>query len=114
MLLACVKWFEPTESGNIPTQHKGKQKQQEKGKEKTSEGEDVSAAARTYDPNASPIALVHGVFGSGKSYLLVVLIIFISRLLDESHNDDIRILVAACTNTAGKGEILGVLLEVNF
>ena len=31
----------------------------------------------------SPIVLVHGAFGSGKSYMLVVLIIFFCRVLDQ-------------------------------
>ncbi len=70
-----------------------------------------------------PIALVHGVFGAGKSFLLVVLvrslltrlqptsrqltpqpnaqIVFISRVLDAADNRDIRVLVASSTNTAG-------------
>jgi len=31
--------------------------------------------------NADPVLLVHGTFGSGKSFLLVVLVIFLSQVL---------------------------------
>ncbi|ELR18662.1 uncharacterized protein ACA1_393280 [Acanthamoeba castellanii str. Neff] len=72
-----------------------------------------------------PIALVHGVFGAGKSFLLVVLptsrqltpqpaqIVFISRVLDAADNRDIRILVASSTNTA-VDRVLEGLLELDF
>lgn len=45
------------------------------------------------------IQLVHGVFGSGKSFLLVVLIVFLTRL-GNALGVPIRVLVSAATNTA--------------
>jgi len=59
------------------------------------------------------IVLVHGVYGSGKSHLLVVFIIFLCTMLKEANNDDIRILVSAATNTAVDRILLG-LLELDF
>ena len=64
-----------------------------------------------------PIVLVHGVFGSGKSFMLVGiqifcnghkknigLIVFLCRLLDAAgiNNSDAKILVCSSTNVAGK------------
>jgi hypothetical protein len=46
------------------------------------------------------VILVHGAFGCGKSYLLVAIIRFISTLLDQIGNTDIKILVCALTNIA--------------
>jgi hypothetical protein len=59
------------------------------------------------------VVLVHGVYGSGKSHLLVVMIIFLCTMLKEAQNDDIRILVSAATNTAVDRILLG-LLELDF
>ncbi len=54
----------------------------------------------------SPITLVHGVFGSGKSYLLSVAIIFLFRLKSlqdlNPHSRPLKILVSSLTNVAGK------------
>jgi len=44
--------------------------------------------------------LVHGAFGCGKSYLLVALIRFISALLDDQKDEDVKILVCTLTNVA--------------
>lgn len=62
---------------------------------------------------SSPIALVHGVFGSGKSFMLVILIMFLSAVLDEAGDSDIRIMVASVTNVA-VDNILQGLLRRNF
>lgn len=59
------------------------------------------------------VVLVHGVYGSGKSHLLVVLIIFLCTMLKEAQNEDIRILISAATNTAVDRILLG-LLELDF
>jgi hypothetical protein len=93
VLQACLTWFEPIDHEQVAMD------------------------------KSLPISLVHGVFGAGKSFLLVVLvrlsfllvvlrcvadrssaitqIIFISRVLDAAENHDVRILVASSTNTAG-------------
>lgn len=59
------------------------------------------------------VVLVHGVYGSGKSHLLVVLIVFLCTMLKEARNEDIRILISAATNTAVDRILLG-LLELDF
>ena len=73
----------------------------------------------------SPFVLVHGVFGSGKSFMLVALIMFICELFEKMDErmpavDDetakvekFRILVSAATNTA-VDRILVSLLEEGF
>ncbi len=58
----------------------------------------------------SRVVLVHGTFGSGKSFLLCVLIVFLSKLLENTPH---RILVSAVTNTAVDRVLLG-LLELGF
>lgn len=71
----------------------------------TPEGQQ-SASAPTSPPTAPtspPVLLVHGTFGSGKSYLLVRIVIFLSRLLDIVDKDkQIKIMIAALTNVAGQ------------
>jgi len=68
----------------------------------------------------SPFVLVHGVFGSGKSHMLVLLIRFLCELFDkiEASNDGegrrkLRILVSAATNTAVDRILVG-LLDLGF
>lgn len=56
-----------------------------------------------------PITLVHGPFGTGKSFLLAVIIIFLDRLLSEDENKEIRMLVCSSTNTAVDRVLLGLL-----
>jgi hypothetical protein len=68
---------------------------------------------------ASPFILVHGVFGSGKSHMLVLLIMFISSLYekmamqypDPDEAPKMRILVSAATNTAVDRLLVGLLDE---
>lgn len=48
---------------------------------------------------AAPLVLCQGVFGSGKSHLVVAIITFLSRVLDEFESN-VRILVSALTNVA--------------
>jgi len=51
----------------------------------------------------SPFVLVHGAFGSGKSYLLVALIVLFDQILKVvDPGGTVRILVAGQTNVAGK------------
>lgn len=67
----------------------------------------------------SPFILVHGVFGSGKSFMLVVLIMFICELFNKmeertpeeegSEPHKFRILVSAATNTAVDRILVGLL-----
>lgn len=58
--------------------------------------------------NIPPIALVHGVFGAGKSYMLVVLVMFLSALLDAA-GDDSKILVTSVTNVAVDNILQGLI-----
>ena len=52
--------------------------------------------------DAPPVVLVHGTFGSGKSFLLVAIIVFLCKLLSQfDASNSIRIMVAAQTNVAG-------------
>jgi ABC-type lipoprotein export system ATPase subunit len=51
--------------------------------------------------NEQDVLLVHGVFGSGKSHLLTILIMFLCALFEEGQNKEGRILVSAATNVAG-------------
>jgi hypothetical protein len=73
--------------------------------------------SKWFEPGNRPSAvkLVHGVFGAGKSYLLVVIIIFICHLLDECPNQDIakhiRIMVSSVTNVAVDRILQGLLKE---
>ena len=79
---------------------------------------------------STPILLVHGVFGAGKSYLVVVLIIFIREYIVKRYKEtvsespssssvstspiqDIRIMIAAATNVAVDG-LLKTLLKNGF
>ena len=61
-------------------------------------------------PSPSPIVLVHGAFGAGKSVLLVALLVFFHRLLTplDPHNK-VRILVASMTNVAVDGLLSSLL-----
>lgn len=61
------------------------------------------------DKSEKSILLIHGIFGSGKSFLLVVLIIFISEILDSVKNKDIRILISSVTNVAVDNILTGLL-----
>eukprot|EP00026_Physarum_polycephalum_P000630 Phypoly_transcript_00631.p1 GENE.Phypoly_transcript_00631~~Phypoly_transcript_00631.p1 ORF type:complete len:1411 (+),score=357.55 Phypoly_transcript_00631:52-4284(+) len=61
--------------------------------------------------DGSPVVLVHGVFGSGKSYLIVILIIYLCRILNQAKNDQIRILVSAVTNVAVDRILLGLVAQ---
>lgn len=70
--------------------------------------------------NAAPVLLVHGVFGSGKSYLAAVLIIFIQELVDDinaGREPDERItynvLITSITNVA-VDRILLSLLDLGY
>eukprot|EP00002_Diphylleia_rotans_P031157 TRINITY_DN645_c0_g1_i9.p1 TRINITY_DN645_c0_g1~~TRINITY_DN645_c0_g1_i9.p1 ORF type:complete len:680 (-),score=132.45 TRINITY_DN645_c0_g1_i9:2286-4325(-) len=67
----------------------------------TSEGEDC-------------VVLVHGVFGSGKSHLLIALITIICKVLDAAQDRHVRILVAALTNTAVDRVLEGLIDKVPF
>ncbi|KAG2387469.1 hypothetical protein C9374_001801 [Naegleria lovaniensis] len=60
---------------------------------------------------SSPICLVHGVYGSGKTTALMVLILFMCRVLDEADDQSIRILVASGTNVAVDNILEGLITE---
>ena len=51
---------------------------------------------------------VHGVFGSGKSYLLAVLVLALTRVLADKH----RVLVASTTNVAVDNILLKLVVTV--
>jgi hypothetical protein len=61
------------------------------------------------ESQSSPVVLVHGVFGAGKSHLLVVLVLVLSRILDQAGDKATRIVIAAATNTAVDRVLLGLL-----
>lgn len=62
----------------------------------------------------NPIVLVHGVYGSGKSFVLSVLIIILYRAVNASLLEvDTRIVVSSMTNVA-VDRILTTLLEMGF
>lgn len=65
------------------------------------------------DKSEKSILLIHGIFGSGKSFLLVVLIVFISELLDFVKDKETRILISSVTNVA-VDNILNGLLNLGF
>jgi hypothetical protein len=67
----------------------------------------------TGDKKCPPITLIHGVFGAGKSFLLVVLILFFAEVLEKAGNTNVRILVSSVTNVAVDGILLG-LLKLGF
>jgi len=71
-------------------------------------GADVSCASSPQD-----VLLVHGVFGSGKSHLLTILIMFLCSLFDAAQSKEGRILVSAATNVAVDRILLG-LVENDF
>lgn len=51
-------------------------------------------------PVSGHILLVHGVFGAGKSKLLVVIALLIARIGEAAEDDSIRVLVSSSTNVA--------------
>lgn len=63
--------------------------------------------------NSENISLVHGAFGSGKSLLLTVVILFICRLLDEIGDTKTKILISSVTNVA-VDNILRRLVDLGF
>ncbi|KAH0803082.1 protein ZGRF1 isoform X10 [Histomonas meleagridis] len=66
-----------------------------------------------FHPNtATPLLLIHGIFGAGKSKLLSIIIIFIDRILKLLHLDD-QVLIASSTNVA-VDNILNNLIEYEF
>lgn len=62
-------------------------------------------------PTTPPILLVHGVFGSGKSYLLVTLILFLVQVFQTVKNPLGKILICSATNVAVDRILLGLLQE---
>ncbi|XP_069782301.1 5'-3' DNA helicase ZGRF1-like isoform X2 [Narcine bancroftii] len=66
-----------------------------------------------------PITLIHGVYGTGKSYLLAIVILFLVRLFEESEATEgprpvqWKLLISASTNVAVDRVLLG-LLELGF
>ncbi|XP_075056542.1 5'-3' DNA helicase ZGRF1 isoform X3 [Mixophyes fleayi] len=67
----------------------------------------------------APITVIHGVFGSGKSYLLAVVVLFLVQLF-ESHDPDKdtgsshwKLLISSSTNVAVDRVLLG-LLDLGF
>ncbi|XP_048590276.1 uncharacterized protein LOC116608366 isoform X2 [Nematostella vectensis] len=87
--------------------------------------EDQSAAMRecvgmfsTMDPDflPTPITLIHGVFGSGKSYLLAVIIVFLLEVFkmcdsnaERASSTPWKILVSSTTNVAVDRILIGLL-----
>ncbi|KAJ7515544.1 hypothetical protein O6H91_22G017200 [Diphasiastrum complanatum] len=61
------------------------------------------------DSSNPEFCLVHGPFGSGKSHLLVILVIFLSELLERRSHFSTRILVSAATNVAVDRILTGLL-----
>lgn len=62
----------------------------------------------------SPFLLVHGVFGSGKSYLIAVLVIFVSEFCEQVlKKPPPKILISSITNVA-VDRVLNSLLDLGF
>ncbi|GLJ16316.1 hypothetical protein SUGI_0275470 [Cryptomeria japonica] len=59
------------------------------------------------------ICLIHGIFGSGKSYLLTVIVIFLTSVSKRWNGQKMRILISAATNVAIDRVLTG-LLELGF
>lgn len=60
--------------------------------------------------NTATVHLIHGVFGSGKTYYIIILLIFISNILDYyDKKKNIKILVCCNTNIAVDRILLGLL-----
>ncbi|KAI8908255.1 hypothetical protein DFJ77DRAFT_170299 [Powellomyces hirtus] len=75
-----------------------------------------SFAGSILKPSGSPICLVHGVFGAGKSFLVSVIIIFLHRVREAGclrKPDKFKVMVASMTNVA-VDRILLELLHLNF
>ncbi|KAJ7327032.1 hypothetical protein JRQ81_016791 [Phrynocephalus forsythii] len=70
-------------------------------------------------PHALPITIVHGVFGSGKSYLLAVVILFLVKIFEtrEATNGEgsvpWKVLISSSTNVA-VDRVLLCLLDLGF
>lgn len=68
-----------------------------------------SPSSSSSDP-ASPITLVHGAFGAGKSHLLVTIVCVLCSILEQIDPEHtVRILVASQTNVAVDNILLGLL-----
>lgn len=83
----------------------------------------LNQCARMFTADHPPITLIHGVFGSGKSYLLSVIVIFLTELLfplmeDNSHSSSsslqhsshlppLKLLISSSTNVAVDRVLLG-------
>ncbi len=120
VLERCVSWIDDPRP-NAPSMHgehsDGRDQTTDDSEDESSEKHDQktgasnlqasSAIGSDYEP--SPITLVHGTFGSGKSHLLVVIILFWCRVLDVlDPTCNIKILVAAQTNVAVDGILVGL------
>ena len=68
-------------------------------------------ASSTSSPTAPPVVLVHGVFGAGKSHLLVCVLSFLQRaLIGAARNGKpIKVLLAAMTNVAVDNVLEGLI-----
>ncbi|XP_065909970.1 5'-3' DNA helicase ZGRF1-like isoform X2 [Dysidea avara] len=87
----------------------------------------LCCCARMFTVDQPPVTLIHGVFGSGKSYLLSVIVIFLTELfplLEEqatshisssssSHTPCLKLLVSSATNVAVDRVLMG-LLELGY
>ena len=76
------------------------------------QSEALFRVADFFDDEKSPTLLVHGVFGAGKSNLLSIMIIFLSKVLTQLGRSD-KILIAAYTNVA-VDNVLTKLLDFDF
>ncbi|XP_053317414.1 protein ZGRF1 [Spea bombifrons] len=69
--------------------------------------------------NESPITIIHGVFGAGKSYLLAVVVLFLAQMFENcdleegSGSSPWKILISSSTNIAVDRVLLG-LLDLKF
>ncbi len=82
----CIAWLQPRLAPSVRT-----------------------SSTSSVQPGTSPVVLVHGAFGAGKTSLLVALLVFLHRVLSavDRHNT-VRVLVACQTNVAVDGILSGL------
>uniref|UniRef100_A0A4W3HK53 5'-3' DNA helicase ZGRF1 n=1 Tax=Callorhinchus milii TaxID=7868 RepID=A0A4W3HK53_CALMI len=75
----------------------------------------MMASSKSPQESVLPITVIHGVYGAGKSYLLAVVVLFLSQLFEESECVEgprqvpWKLLISSSTNVAVDRVLLGLL-----